>query len=79
MAYVVTEEHERSTGEPREYVEETVIDLSCRLEDLTGMNEEEATEASTEIEGYIRDEPRFQWTWRDPEDGNRVVWIRRAS
>lgn len=79
MAYLVTEEHERSTGEPREYTEQTVIDLSCRLEDLTGMSEDAATEAANMIEAEVRDEPRFEWTWRNPEDGNHVVWVRKAG
>lgn len=76
---MVTEEHERSTGEPREYTEQTVIDLSCRLEDLTGMSEDAATEAANMIEAEVRGEPRFEWTWRNPEDGNHVVWVRKAS
>jgi hypothetical protein len=79
MAYIVTEEHERSTGEPREYVEETVVDLSCRIEDLTGMSEDEATGITGRIEAETRDDARWEWTWRNPEDGNHVVWVRKAS
>lgn len=81
MAYLVTDEHERSTGRPWEYEHHTVRDLSVQIEELTGMDEIDSDEAAQEIQDEIvaNDNDQFEWKWTDPEDGNHVVTVRKAS